>query len=363
MFSLNYKHNRIFGLDILRAVAILAVVVNHGLLIFSASRTEQRYVPWLDGVEIFFVLSGFLIGQIIFEKVLRNEFQTRTHLFTFWRFRWFRTLPNYYLILIVNIVLAFLGLTRYKSEAISWKFWFFLQNVAGPFQGFFPESWSLAVEEWFYLVFPLALVMALAAFKGKNQRLISLGLLLLFIAVPLWLRFQFALSADFQSFNAWGKEVRQVVIYRLDSVMFGVLMAWVFVFYESHFVRHKYLLLAIGLLLNAVNYGLNGAVMSVWAQAFYLPINGFSMALCLPYFASLKTGKGIVFQFITYVSVISYAMYVVHYSIVLMPMRTFLSFGTSWATAYFLLYLAATFLLSHVLYRFYEKPMTDLRSR
>ncbi len=98
---------RIFGLDALRATAILMVVSSHVLWIYPKS---NAFIPTLFelfgfwGVELFFVLSGFLIGSILY-KTFVNENFTLKSVFHFLKRRWFRTLPNYYLVLLLNILI------------------------------------------------------------------------------------------------------------------------------------------------------------------------------------------------------------------------------------------------------------------
>ena len=64
-FQITYKKDRVFGLDVFRSLAILTVILGHGKLIIRETSPEIAAIPLPNGVEIFFVLSGFLIGQII----------------------------------------------------------------------------------------------------------------------------------------------------------------------------------------------------------------------------------------------------------------------------------------------------------
>lgn len=97
-------HAREVGLDVLRAMAITAVLAFHSLDCVpctpSAAAKFFRH-GWL-GVDLFFVLSGFLISRQVFRE--RAHRDVGAALKVFWTRRWFRTLPLYFLILFVNSV-------------------------------------------------------------------------------------------------------------------------------------------------------------------------------------------------------------------------------------------------------------------
>ena len=115
-FKITISPNRIYGLDILRAAAILFVVLLHGCFITPDRISEKVGIFLLDGVSIFFVLSRFLIGGILI-KILAKEKPNFTTLFGFWKRRWYRTLPNYYLLLFIHIMIAliFVGSVNLKE--------------------------------------------------------------------------------------------------------------------------------------------------------------------------------------------------------------------------------------------------------
>jgi peptidoglycan/LPS O-acetylase OafA/YrhL len=163
---------RIPELDGLRGVAILSVVVFHYVSqegstpAGSVAHILQRIVimGW-SGVDLFFVLSGFLIGGI-----LMNARESTSYYRTFYARRFFRIVPIYYFWITAYVVLVIVGAARIQALSNSgralplnfevYAHYLFLQNIFGvDFPGiagaWFGHLWSLAVEEQFYLLAPL----------------------------------------------------------------------------------------------------------------------------------------------------------------------------------------------------------------
>ena len=142
---------RNFGLDLARALAITMVFLSHGVTALDTLGV---------GVDLFFVLSGFLIGRIYLRSqadAVRSPPAPRGSftLWGFWSARWFRTLPPY----LAALALYALADLHFHNNPIRWYYLVFLQNYAG-MTGFGP-SWSLCVEEHFYLALPLLGLLAL----------------------------------------------------------------------------------------------------------------------------------------------------------------------------------------------------------
>jgi peptidoglycan/LPS O-acetylase OafA/YrhL len=148
---------RVHGLDTLRALAIALVVLHHYVLFVSRRPTFGWVgeIGWV-GVDLFFALSGYLIGNQIF-AAMRSE--QRFSLKHFYARRLLRTLPNYYFIL----ALYFLW-PAFRNDATLpplWKFLTFTQNYNLNPGTAFSHAWSLSIEEQFYMLLPaVALLLA-----------------------------------------------------------------------------------------------------------------------------------------------------------------------------------------------------------
>ena len=163
---------RLAGLDTLRALAIAMVLMSHynGFVARGSIFGLIGETGWA-GVDLFFVLSGYLIGNQLLAPAARGE---SLSLKTFFARRLLRTLPNYYVVLAVYLLLPHSAIAG-KSMAPAWRFLSFTQNFGLRYGETFTHSWSLCIEEQFYLVLPLV-VMALVGTR-RSPRLLWCALL------------------------------------------------------------------------------------------------------------------------------------------------------------------------------------------
>jgi peptidoglycan/LPS O-acetylase OafA/YrhL len=158
---------RLAGLDTLRALAIALVLMTHynGFVARGSIFGFIGDVGWA-GVDLFFVLSGYLIGNQLLAPAARGE---SLPLKTFFARRLLRTLPNYYVVLAVYLLLPHSPISG-KAMAPVWRYLTFTQNFGLHYGETFTHSWSLCIEEQFYLVLPLV-VMALVGTR-RSPRLL-----------------------------------------------------------------------------------------------------------------------------------------------------------------------------------------------
>lgn len=149
----NAEAHRLPGLDLLRAIAVVWVMLFHSFL----NEGPDEGFAWLChygwmGVDLFFVLSGFLIGSQVLGPLARGE---RLSFSGFYLRRAFRILPAFVAVLAVYLLVP--GFRESPGLEPAWKFLSFTLNLLidyGQNQAF-SHAWSLCVEEHFYLVFPL----------------------------------------------------------------------------------------------------------------------------------------------------------------------------------------------------------------
>jgi len=153
---------RLHGLDTLRACAISLVLMSHYGVVVSHKPTFGFLtdIGWM-GVDLFFVLSGYLIGNQVISAFARGDsFSVKT----FFARRLLRTLPNYYVVLALYLIFP-VDLAGTATASIS-RFLSFTQNIGMHFGETFSHSWSLCVEEQFYLILPLVAVLIARAKKS-----------------------------------------------------------------------------------------------------------------------------------------------------------------------------------------------------
>lgn len=362
-FGLNIDYSsRVYGLDVFRAVAIIIVVMGHGGFIIDKVLPGFPYIPLIDGVELFFVLSGFLIGTILIKIFEKSNGLDIKEMISFWKRRWFRTLPNYYLILGVNVILVSNGIIKGNIEQFNWKFLLFLQNFNTHFTDFFWESWSLTIEEWFYIFTPLSVVCLWKVsgkyISGKNIFLISILSFILLTIV-----YRYSKSGEAVDPFWFDVKFRKVVLARLDAIMFGVLFAWLKFYYPLLWKKLSVPFLITGLIfIFIIMHLVKLDPVGFYAKTIYFSAIGFSAAMLLPYADSVKRFKFPLGKAITHISIISYSMYLVNLALVAQVIEANFMPETKSAAAFtYILYWSIVLLLSTLLYKYFEKPMMDLR--
>jgi peptidoglycan/LPS O-acetylase OafA/YrhL len=235
-FALELLDNRFASLHGLRVLGIVSVVAYHVTWIFMG---EQGI--WLDptffarsltvffGMDLFFILSGFLIGSIL----LRSATTGWAHLRRFYLRRVFRTFPSYYVVLTVLAVAFPLTLAQRHHLPIEYAYGtnFIPSLQRGQCVMFW--GWSLGLEEQFYLAVPLLLI-AMQRMRGEGPRIALLvGLMLVALATRLFI---------YLRYRPWSDPVLYGALYfrthtRFDTLVAGILLAVVHQKYGKDIAR------------------------------------------------------------------------------------------------------------------------------
>lgn len=355
------KTNRVYGLDVFRAFAILFVLMGHSFEHAKIPPEIQTYGHLgILGVELFFVLSGFLIGSIIMRLLDEKRFHSFADISTFWKRRWLRTLPLYFVALLAFLRFDYHG----RHELFDFPAYFvFLQNFAYRIPEFFELSWSLAIEEHFYLWFPIVFLIWERITKRAQLALILSAVTFIIIAYAF--RFSFPLFSDWNEYN---RTIRLVVLSRLDAIMFGVLMAAVKHYWNAGFNWIKggtpvtaalFVLLCAWWFANAPHL-----MESRGLQINLFTAQAILCALLLPWFDGLHSDSRGGFFVVT--SKLSYSLYLVHILVIIAVNRALGHFGLFdqiYGNPFILypVYFTFFYLAAWVTYHQIEKPFLELR--
>jgi len=356
------SRDRSTGLDVLRAVAVLMVLVCHSVAcpkelsaLGSAICDRLKQGGW-PGVDLFFVLSGFLIGGLLFKE------QKETGTIDIRRFllrRGFKIYPPFW------IFLAFI---------ISWELWkglpvtiddilpdlFFFQNYT---TGVWGTNWSLGVEEHFYLLMPLSL-MLLGYFGRRTERpfrhfpWVFVGVAITCLSLRWW-----NAPSRFSNFTHLTP-----THLRIDGLFFGTFLAYYHVYAHESFMafcrRFRWWLLAAGVA------GFLPPFFLLLEFSWYMKVFGFvtqwlgaGALICFALVRSSAPGRGA--RALAAIGRTSYATYLWHYWIGLYGLRSLAGvFGFHWnwpifTAVYYTTTIGAGFLLT----RWIEVPFLRLRER
>jgi peptidoglycan/LPS O-acetylase OafA/YrhL len=331
------------GLDGLRAISILLVILHHTARwdsnLLSTLQHNGRY-----GVSFFFVISGFLICTLFLRE------QKKTGKIDLWKFygrRAVRLLPLYYASLIIQAILIF-GLHLYTpaNQEIFWSnlpsYIFYYSNwLSTSGQGPFFCAWSLAVEEQFYIAFGLLIVFA------SRKHLIVAVVTALFLKILIYQLF----GAIDASSTLW-----RVVFSYEEAILIGVLIAFVLNTQRGYelfakCLRSPWVLTALGaatacwLLFQPIQ-----SESSWWEELLYV-----LMALVLAGIVVRPRTPVLGGKVLTYVGRISYGMYLFHMFVI----SSVLKITGESPTFTFLLSVSLSVLAAALSYRYFECPIIN----
>ncbi|MDX0532992.1 acyltransferase family protein [Sinorhizobium medicae] len=371
--------SRAVGPDVLRSLAVLLVMLVHlPVEATPSSLVSIRTYAWV-GVDIFFVLSGFLIGTQLFKEVSRTG---GVDLQSFYLRRAFRIFPAFFVVL--GLYAIFPVLRDAPTMQSVWSFATFTVNFDfDPRVGrAFTQAWSLCVEEHFYLVLPL-LVMLLHRRIGMGSALLIAGAMMIagtVLRYTIW-ESQVGVLVDAgklrDAFAVYLRDVYYPTYTRLDGLMFGVILAALRFFKPELYKRYAppHVALPVGiafvvtaLVLFSIRGPLEGANLFLVFQAQLGAVGGFPLisvgiALILGAMLDLEhVLKRWPVPGAVIVATLSYSLYLTHKSVFHVDR---LIFGEENLQGGFglLVYLATSFAAATVLWFCVERTFLLLRDR
>ncbi len=332
-------------IDSLRGIAILAVIIFHWVAQPMAASFSKAQINLLEllsyGVDLFFVISGFLIGQILL-KIGGNLSGVRA----FYVRRILRIWPLYYLIL----TLTYLLVRGPFSKAPYWSFVFFIFNFWGGrgtaiHPALYP-LWSIAVEEQFYAVGPIL-------FYLLSNRKYLIYLLAAYIGVSPFLRLALMLNTKI---GIW-----EFTPTRLDGICVGLALALLLSskntisFLSARIKKLESLTLALLAILIPLKAALPALIWLSFGMSFVALT--FGCLLTLIYVRSISNQESRVLNFglLRYLGVRCYSIYLFHMFFMIVSYLLFKNMTTQ-----FFVQTVLTFGFAHISWRYIEAPFIQL---
>jgi peptidoglycan/LPS O-acetylase OafA/YrhL len=350
-------------LDGLRAIAVMLVLwvhfpyVENSVLSKAFWAVGQAVRAGYIGVDLFFVLSGFLITRILLSE---RERTGRITFHVFYTKRALRIFPIYYLCIAVYA----LTFASDRSSLLSLLTYTF--NYYHPFHpdpNALEHTWSLAVEEQFYLVWPF-LVATIPPAWGRTITRFAIPAVSMLIAVLLALNLDSTLA---------GNLIYMSGPTRMMSLSLGAALAYREVYTDAPVCWPSYLEIGAGVALLTCDYVgraleiiPSGGVYWCFALLGYAMVSVGTVSLLIYSRDSLAAGMRVVLTLkpLRYIGRISYGLYLYHYLILYLldiPQYKIVSTGTT--TALLLTALAITFATAAASFRFLETPLLSIKDR
>jgi len=350
---MGHQH-RIISLEFLRGLAAFAVMVPHFFLYYLKEPSGGAEIASITAVEVFFVLSGFVLGpQIMLCGKRRNWTTLRTFLLR----RWMRTIPSYLIgLLAVSIAFGEIASTDFFRYAG------YVQNLFSHYNthDYYPVAWSLSVEEWFYVTFPPLVLLWIWLTKGID------GWHEYFIAGLVFILAITIIRSIYGNTSDWGPQVRRVVVFRVDSIAYGFVLYLLFqrIKVDWNTQRRRVAFLAFTVttaLLIYVNYEMLQSE-AAWLRhinPFVSAAFGMSTVAFFLSLNSLLQGQWVSAVGL-YLGRISYPVYLFHLVILYVMSRLPLQLNDSWR---FFVYVMGVLLFTTIFFYGVEKPILAARPR
>lgn len=363
------REGRANGLDTLRALAIVLVFAYHYMVFVSREETFGwvSVVGWV-GVDLFFVLSGYLIANQLRAGFARGG---RLSLAAFYARRALRTLPVFWFVLALYFV--FPQVMGGKTPPPLWSFLTFTQNFGLMPGTAFSHAWSLCIEEQFYLVLPLVLVLAA---RFARRRVLAWAVLLSLLTLGVAARAVLWQAHGREStghIDGYYPNIYYATLCRFDEFLPGVAIALLKNCHQplwARLVQHgrgvfAAGLVATGVMLFAVHrwYFIEG-----YGYGFFMTAFGYSlvaMAFALLVVAALSPGSWLQRVHIPgarSLALWSYSIYLSHKAVaqIVQTELAALALPSAWMPALITL---ASLAVGWLLYRCIEVPCMALRER
>ena len=313
------------------------------------------------GVDLFFVLSGYLIGNQIFSSIVKQ------HIFSlksFYYRRLLRTLPNYLLILGIYFLIP--AFREHEFLPPLWKFLTFTQNFGLHVGTAFSHAWSLCIEEQFYLIFPIVTLFIVYTKSFRAIWIIPIVIIVIGIVLRSLLWIYYVQNAE--SSHVYYTKIYYSSFCRLDELILGVSIAMVKNFRKDAWLKiieKGNLIFFFGVSSGAITlYFFTQYHYSLFMSAIGFPLLAFSFAaLTLAALSPSSYLHHIKIPGAENLAIWSYATYLVHKPLMVMTHKALLQWGITRPSLSVLIIMFVSILGGWLLYTCVEEPFLKIRDK
>ncbi len=321
------------GLDLLRGVSGYGVAISH-FFAFIYNSEVSEYISFLF-VEFFFVLSGF----VLFPQILKI-YNSKKNILIFYKRRWLRTLPLYLLSLLIVAIIT--------NNLLSFdfvKYLFLIQNILpnSLTNDFFPIVWSLSIEEFFYLLFPI--IILIVNRKNLLKFLIYLISIILFfkILITFYFDLDFLRKGTFIRFDAI--VIGFIARYFYKNLSFLISSSLYFVLFFFYIIIAEFIILNTEVYFVKYFFIIYLQILSLFALLFFIKIENIFNNKFLKNVFSLVSKQ-------------TYSVYLFHIIFIYLLYDLDITVLNKFCIYIFLLFISST-----LIFYLFEKPILDKRPK
>jgi peptidoglycan/LPS O-acetylase OafA/YrhL len=343
-------------IDGLRFIAVFGVMIHHWVVQDFSNSFIFKNIPFGTGVNLFFVISGFLITYILLKKkdeIAENKTSFLHEIKNFYVKRTLRIFPIYYLVIILLCIFSYSGIKEYLGYLITYSInWFMV--FKGVYIGNRTHLWSLAVEEQFYLIWPFLI------FMTPKRWILGLSIFAVLLSLTSKIYFLY--------FTSYWMGVNGATFSCFDALGLGALIAYL---QKTRIQPFKSTLYKLYLLISIVIYVLLFVSPGFLNQELHTLLLNFATAVVFFFVISIAANNGFGGNFksflenktVLYLGRISYGLYLYHafvpdiyYSCI---MRFFPKLTGD--ADLFVLFFILSVLLASISWYLIEKPILNLK--
>lgn len=343
------------GIDGIRAIAVLLVVMQHYVASYLF-RTDSNIGS--IGVTVFFVISGFLITSILLNQKNKKDVSTKENLAKFYIRRTLRIFPIYYFVIIIGVITQtywFVQVSPLWHALYATNILMFITNSG---VGYTSHFWSLCVEEQFYLIWPMVILLT-------SQKHLLKAISIAICIAPLTVILGPIIGYQ-------GLQVYVLPFSHFDALGMGALLAYIVCFHQNRVPSYKLAsgiaqLSAIILLTSIVSQ--QAFAEKIAAAQIYIIMNISCIVLTASVITMIISRQNCIiclaleFSPLRYLGKISYGLYLYHNLVPELFIYTPFSPREPQSITSMTVYLAATLVISAISWKFIESPIIGLKPK